>query len=277
MKTDHESRIPEIVSGAVGPFEQYCDGYSNPGASGLGYITTVALSTGLAPAVLDGGLDTIEAFDDAATTGTYTGQVNFLQATSFSGLNGAIWGYDLARADELATASPLTVVEDAGTRLPLFDIEPLCRATRRLLGTRDDSRFRLMPGALVSAAMKGSSAKGPLVLWGALALAIAEDRRHAANLFMEDLGTLPLDADVAAHRAMTLRALGRSVIQLGRHHAVRYRQAFVGYVSVVVPMKFTGAVKLLGPYVVLARRAVPPTGAAAIASMTLSEWEQACI
>ena len=31
--------LEEIVNGAVGPFDSYCDGYGNPGASGLGYIS----------------------------------------------------------------------------------------------------------------------------------------------------------------------------------------------------------------------------------------------
>ena len=36
----------QVVNGAVGPFDTYCDGYGNPGASGLGYISVLKLSTG---------------------------------------------------------------------------------------------------------------------------------------------------------------------------------------------------------------------------------------
>jgi len=38
--------IEGVVNGAVGPFDSYCDGYGNPGASGLGYISVLTLEIG---------------------------------------------------------------------------------------------------------------------------------------------------------------------------------------------------------------------------------------
>ena len=36
----------EIISGFIGPFENFCDGYGNPGARGLGYVTVLKLEIG---------------------------------------------------------------------------------------------------------------------------------------------------------------------------------------------------------------------------------------
>ena len=34
------------IDGAIGPFDDYCDGYGNPGSSGVGYVSVLRLSTG---------------------------------------------------------------------------------------------------------------------------------------------------------------------------------------------------------------------------------------
>ena len=36
----------DVINGAIGPFDDYCDGYGNPGASGIGYVSVLKLSTG---------------------------------------------------------------------------------------------------------------------------------------------------------------------------------------------------------------------------------------
>ena len=33
----------DVVNGAVGPFDDYCDGYGNPGSSGTGYVSVLKL------------------------------------------------------------------------------------------------------------------------------------------------------------------------------------------------------------------------------------------
>ncbi|WP_041354972.1 histidine decarboxylase, pyruvoyl type [Nitrosococcus halophilus] len=84
--------LTEIVKGAVGPFPSHSDGYGNPGASGLGYISVVTLQTGQTlkelalPGQQGAGLDGTVAFDRAEATGTYIGQINLIVASSFSGL-----------------------------------------------------------------------------------------------------------------------------------------------------------------------------------------------
>ena len=95
----------QVVKGAVGPFDDYCDGYGNPGASGIGYISVLKLSTGTVAKTLDTVLEGIVSYDRAEKNDAYAGQINMIAASSFTGINGAVWGYDLARHDGLADGS----------------------------------------------------------------------------------------------------------------------------------------------------------------------------
>lgn len=268
--------LKEIVEGAVGPFETGCDGYGNPGSSGLGSISLLTLDIGVARKRLDTGLETIVAYDRSTVTGTYIGQLNLLQATSFSGVNSAIWGYDLARSEALGTTSPLwTLRRHDGAPLPVHDGAPLFDATRRLLGTRDEKRFPLLPGARVTAAMKAVSAFGPCHIWCALSLAIAEDRNTAASLFLEDMGTLPPGEDPEKYGETERRNLAACVPLIGENQNVRYKEVFVSYRYAWVGADDVAGALAVAPYVVLARRAVPPSGPASILDMTISQWEKA--
>ncbi|MGE5194237.1 MAG: histidine decarboxylase, pyruvoyl type, partial [Deltaproteobacteria bacterium] len=94
--------IHEVVEGAVGRFDRYCDGYGSPGARGAGYVSVPTLNTGTAKTDLDDVLDSIVAYDASEASDTYIGQINMLYASSFSGPQGAIWGYDVAKADKIA-------------------------------------------------------------------------------------------------------------------------------------------------------------------------------
>ena len=101
MRLHQAMTLDEVVNGAIGPFDDYCDGYGNPGASGLGYISVLKLSTGTVVKNLDTVLESIVSYDRAEKNDAYAGQINMLAASSFNGINGAVWGYDLARHDGL--------------------------------------------------------------------------------------------------------------------------------------------------------------------------------
>ena len=93
----------DVVNGAVGPFDDYCDGYGNPGSSGGGYISVLKLSTGTVAKTMDSVLEGIVSYDRAEKNDAYAGQINMIAASSFSGPNGAVWGYDLARTTASST------------------------------------------------------------------------------------------------------------------------------------------------------------------------------
>jgi histidine decarboxylase len=102
--------LADTVAGATGPYERFCDGYGNPGASGLGYVTVLKLEIGVIPlGDLDEVLAEIVSYDSAEATGTYLGQINAITASSFCGPGGALWGYEVAPAHQIAHGSPLPI------------------------------------------------------------------------------------------------------------------------------------------------------------------------
>jgi histidine decarboxylase len=166
IKSNFQSTsLPDVVNGAVGPFKPYCMGYLNPGASGYGYISTLKLSTGAVRTVgLDPGTEGIVSYDRCEKNDAYIGQINMLTASSFCGANGAVWGYHLAVADEIAggTLKPIYYQnEPKGCRIPVYPDAPLLNCAERLFGTEALRRFPPMPGAHVICANKSATKPGP--------------------------------------------------------------------------------------------------------------------
>jgi histidine decarboxylase len=126
--------LADLVSGAIGPYERFCDGYGNPGARGLGYLTVLKLAIGEAPSgEMDEFLSEIVSYDSAETTGTYLGQINAITASSFCGPGGALWGYDVARVPSIADGSLLPIffqTRGDGVEIPGYPLEPLLEAGR---------------------------------------------------------------------------------------------------------------------------------------------------
>lgn len=267
----------KVVSNAIGPFPDHCMGYGNPPASGFGYVATLKLSTGQVVADMDEGLEGIVSYDRCEANDAYIGQINMLTASSFCGLNGVVWGYDVARADGLADGSvkPLMELErHDGAMVPVMPVEPLLDAAYRLFGRATQRRFNPLPGSMVVCANKSATSRGPTRVWCALALAIAEDRTRDANLFIEDA------SDTASTGAAPLRDLERnivlSILRCGRDQGVLYRTIFVGHKELEVGPDAVGCALTCAPYVTLAQQAVPPgRSPAVLTEMTISEWERA--
>lgn len=278
--------LTEVVKGAIAPFAAYSDGYGNPGASGAGYIAVATIHTGKTPKELairgqvGEGLDGTVAFDRAETSGTYIGQINLVVASSFCGLNGALWGYDVARAVEIAGQKPVKLSEIAATNsssIPIYPLDPLLDAGARLFGTRDTPRFPLLPGAHVTAAHKEIVAVGPTMVWCGLAIAVAKDRKTDANLIMELCGEYKRKAKGKTEEqyfAQVRENLAKSVMRVGENQNIKYGEMFVGTKHEVIPEGHVGYAMATVPYVVLAKDSVPPGGPEKLVEMTLPEWEQ---
>ena len=269
-------KIEDVVDGAVGPFEDYCDGYGNPGSSGLGYISVLTLSTGKVKKSLDRELEGIIAYDRAEASGTYIGQINIIQASSFCGLNGAVWGYHLAKNDSLISARPLwKVKEQNGLEMPVYSCDPLLDAGKSLFGTSSKKRFPLLPGSHVICAEKKIQKTGPCYVWCAMALAIAEDREASANSFVEDVGYVEKSVDPDHHKQSVLKNLVTSVMLVSKNHDIKFKEVFVGYCHEWVEEDERGCALVAAPYLVLPKKAIPPSGASSIVDMSISEWESA--
>jgi histidine decarboxylase len=274
--------LQDVVNGAVGPFDSYCDGYGNPGSSGLGYVSVLKLQTGKVLTDMDPVLEEIVSYDRAETLGTYVGQINMITASSFNGLNGVVWGYHIAREDSIAdgTLKPLFMKKRSdGVAIPVYSVEPLLKAGERLFGTKDKRRFPILPGAQVKCAVKSHTVKGPTSIWSAIALAIAEDREKDSNLFIEDAGdSIPAENEQArkAYLDRLMENIAESVIRCGDDSNVKYKAIFIGYKKEWIPEGYIGCALTVAPYVVLAKDVIPPGEAPEkLLDMTLSEWEKA--
>lgn len=272
--------LESIVNGAVGPFDAYADGYGNVGASGLGYISVLKLETGVVEADMDEVLEGIVSYDRAETDGAYVGQINMIAASSFNGLNGAVWGYHLAKHESIADGSikPLfTKRRSDGKEIPVYSVEPLLDAGQRLLGTQQNRRFPLLPGAHVNCAVKSKTVVGPTSVWCAIALAIAEDREKDSNLFIEDANEgIPEESEEARTAFLNglMEKIATSIVRCGDDSNVKYKEIFVGYKTQWVPEGHVGCSLTCAPYLVMAKHAIPEAGPASMINMTIADWER---
>jgi histidine decarboxylase len=310
MKNRLEFSLNEVVNGAVGAFDPYCMGYMNPGASGHGYISTMKLSVNKVNVKgLDEGTAGIVSYDRCEKDDAYIGQINMGTASSFCGVNGALWGYHLARAEQIAAGKLKPLFTYPGPmypkdeklpkqgKVPVYPVAPLLDAAERLFGRMDRHgdgqedlrRFPPMPGSHVICANKDSSGAGPGYFWAAIAIAIAADRETQANLFIEDANVIPASKvtnddgsvswvptpdQVEAQLAEHLRNVTKSMVLCGQDQDVVYKEIFAGVKFIFADEDEWGCALTCGPYVTLARKAVPSGQPAdAIIGMTISEWE----
>jgi histidine decarboxylase len=270
------------LESAISPYDEYCDGYGNLGASGNSYIIGFVLGVGQAGLSLkhDGSqvLSEINAFDRAEVYGTYLGQINMSIVSSFCGPQGLIWGYDIARVQNLRTKHKLGLktLKYRGRKIPVYSAAPLLTATRKLFGTVDKKHFPLMAGAHVPCAGKSFKDVGPRHIYAAFAIGIAEYREKDANLLMEDLGWLPLKQDKSAlvnYKKLVLNNLAESILSVGINQKVKYKEIFLEIIDIEVPEGFIGCSLVAIPYFTLAKKAIPKEGLDSMIKMNLTEWE----
>jgi histidine decarboxylase len=270
-------KMTDIVNGAIGAFPDNCAGYLNPGATGLGYIATLTLSVGKVKADMDIGLEGIVSYDRCEADDAYIGQINMLTASSFCGMNGAVWGYDLARADDLTETRLSTLRRHDGIDIPVYSAQPLLDAAYRLFGSQSQRRFNLLPGAMVVCANKSWTTLAPpgktTTVWCAIALAIAEDRGKDANLFIEDAS----DTATTGPRSLDdlVQNIAKSILRCGADQGVLYKEVFVGHKSIEVDEGTIGCALTCAPYVTLPKSAIPHgKPASTLLDLTISEWEK---
>ena len=272
--------LSDIVTGAVAPFDNYCDGYGNPGASGQGYICALTLGIGMVDRDMDQVLEGIVAYDRAESQGNaYFGQINMIAASSFCGLNGALWGYDLARHDRISDHKVKALFEAKrhdGKAIPVYSAEPLIDSAARLFGSNDQRRFPLLPGAQVICATKEYVAAGPKYIWSAIAISIAEDRGKDSCLFIEDAGEVAVadSADIDKFGDKLLRNIAKCAVRCGKDNNALYKEIWISYRIKWIPEGQVGCALVAAPYLVLAKKAVPDNDPRKLLNITISEWEK---
>ena len=270
-------QLSSVINGAVGAFENHCAGYLNPGASGLGYIAAVKMSVGKVKNNGNDGLETIVSYDGAEKNDAYMGQINRMNASAFCGLNGALWGYDLASADEFKNGAikPIKIERRwDGARVPVWDVKPLLDATERLFGTDEQRRFPPLPGALVPCAEKNCIGKGPGAIWSMIAIAMVEDRENASNLFIQLTGFR--NEAAASFDQIDLNRMSTAILRRSEDQQVLCKEIFMGYKELTVSGDEVGCAICCMPYITLAQRAIPDgCKPADLIHMSISQWENA--
>lgn len=284
---------PTIDKTAISPFDSYCDGYGMPGATGIGYVSVLKVSTGTVEKSDDFLIDGIISYDRAEAADAYTGQINMITASSFNGVAGSIWGYDLAVSETIKNnkQKPLfTLTQYDGTPLPVYDAAPLIKAGEALFGTAKNRRFPLAPGSHVICATKEATALRPKKgtpspdknqaygVWCYLCISLAKDRTSAASLFIEDAGLWTQNdnkKDLAAFLDQHQKNVAKSIVDCGKNQSVVYEKTYMAYSYVIMKPGEVGTALTVAPYVSLARNALPAGGFGTLQQMTLPEWEKA--
>ena len=284
-----QMRAPHIDKTAISPYDNYCDGYGMPGSYGNGYVNILKVSAGTVEKTSDELIDGIVSYDRAEINDAYVGQINMITASSFCGLAGQVWGYDLACHDNIAgeTIKPLfQMVQFDGSKLDVYDAKPLLDAGIELFGTEENRRYHLVPGAHTICANKGVTASRPKEdrplkqgeaygVWSYIVISISSDRNFAADLFIEDAGIWTdneSEDDLVKFLDKHRHEIAWSVVECGRDSHVLFDRTYIGYAYVILKPGEIGDAITVGPYVTLARNAVPLNGFNSLNEMKLSEW-----
>jgi histidine decarboxylase len=269
--------VAALLEKVLSPLDHYC---SSSGMSPANpYITTPLISTGVT--VMDCShsgsqlLDNIVAFDRAEASYANITQTNMVTVSSFNGPNGLIWGYDLL-PQELRLHPLANLPAEHPLHERVYDAEPLFRATQALYGTVEEKRFPILPGEHLLCAYKTMHQQGPCLIYGALAIAVPEDRTCNADLYMEDHGTLLASHDKGANldqQTTVIENMLRSIEKISQNLGVRYEKVFIGLKCKNVQPGEVGCVITAAPYIHLARKAVPHENPATLMNISLSEWE----
>lgn len=232
------------------PYDNFCGGYGNPGNTGRGYLLGTVLGVGKVKVSETAGsdlLEKIEAFDLAEIEGTYLGQINMITVSSFCGPEGKIWGYDVARPQQV-----FVPIGEIDQHSKVFSLSPLLLATRELFGTVDKRLFPLMPGEHVPCANKSLAMKGPGRLYCSLSLGIAAEREKDACVLMEDVGIVRSDDT----KEGLIKKSVRSVLNIGKNQRVRYNEIFTEVRMLEISGDEIGCVLVAAPYFSLAKKAI---------------------
>ena len=271
----------------ISAYDHYCTGYQNPDNTGEGYVLGLCLEIGKVPVEFrhpgSDLLDRINAFDMAEASGTYLGQINMIQVSSFCGLQGAIWGYDIAKHEKLNRKSDLLITrlnDYTDEKVPVYSAAPLFEATRKLIGTRDKKRFPILPGSHVPCATKNISKFGPCHLYCALAIGIPEDRTQNAVLLMEDIGEINNGSGNArlleTNKQNIIIGVAKSILAVGKNQAIKYSEIYVQLTDLRVEGGEIGCALVAAPYLALAQNALPKkiTTVEELHDISLQSWEK---
>lgn len=260
----------KILKSAIGPYDNYCIG-----AFGKeNYITSLVLGFGnFEKTYTHPGsqiLDKIVAFDKAEISEAYLGQINMTIVSSFCGPQGLIWGYDLAKKEDIPLPSFLpnfNLEKFPGVKIK--NGENLRKASIALFGTKEKKHFPFLPGSHVPCAGRTHFKSGPATLYGTIAIGIPDKREKYACLLMEDVGEINVPEGLIepVKQKLMFNAI-KSVLEIGKNQNIVYKEIFVDFITGTVKSNEIGCILVAMPYFQLAKRAFNEK----LLSQTLESW-----
>lgn len=247
---------------AISPYARWSRGYMEPGNIGNGYVTGCKVDAGVRDKSGDNILDGIVSYDRAECKNAYIGQINMTTASSFTGPQGHILGYDLLRNPEVDSANPLfTVKQWDGSELPIYDCKPLQDALVEYFGTEDNRRHYPAPGSFIVCANKGVTAERPAKdqplrpgqgygVWSAIAISIAKDPSMNSSMFIEDAGVweTPSEDELMEFLDTRLHAIAASIAECGQDAHTSFASSWIGFAHVMMEPNQIGNAITVGPY-----------------------------
>ena len=297
-KTKEIKRIENIITGAVGPYENNCAAYGNPsGPKTPNYINVCKLSIGKIPIdnttkKWDMVTKGILAYDRAETNGAFLGQLNVVAASSFISPHGALWGYDLANNIHESSTYKIAGV-------PIYSINPLLEAGEALFGSNEKTtkyygqteekpqlgpRFYIMPGEIQPCAVKSAKLSGAGIIYSAIGVGIPINAlsNKVARLFYEDAGSYETSGnptkqfikETEQKLQTKMKNIATAMIKNGKDQIIpiKYSKIFIGFKMEPIKENEYAEAITLSPYITLAKNAMPDDPKS-LAQMSLQEWE----
>ena len=260
----------EILINSISSQKKYCEGIwggKSPNYYLLGVQLTAVKSLKKFSHKGSDNLDRIFCFDLGEIANANFSQINMINVSSFCGVNGLIWGYDIFSAKK-----KLLNFFIKNKNIKIYDINPLCDAFKKLLGTVDKPRFPFLPGSHVPCASKNIIVKGEDFIYAAEGIGIPVNRNKDACLLMEDVGRIPLNVKyVEEYKIMILKKLVKSILHVGYNQKVNFKEIFIGIKSIKVDDGEYGCAMAVSPYFSIAENAVPKYND--IFSLDINIWE----
>lgn len=259
--------LQNIVKNAISKYDNYCMGYSSPlSATGDSYFIGINLCIGINELKYTQSgskvLDQIIAFDTAEIDEAYIGQLNMSIVSSFCGIQGIIWGYDVYNKYLIEENFKLFELEYNNNKINVYSTLPLQKALIDLFGTVDKRNFPILPGSHSPFACKNIKVEGPIYAFAGIAIGIPNDRETNACLLMEDVGFFT-EQDLSKEKVSIkekenkiLKNLANSVIDIGINQRVTYEEIFVGVKVKFIDKNKIGCAMVAVPYFTLAKNAL---------------------
>ena len=282
ISLNEEERVKKVLRNIIGKSDQHCEGFGlNSGSNNYIMGVNIAVAKSLTQFTHEGScvLDQINAFDLAETESAYLGQINMIEVSSFCGINGIIWGYHVARPDNLYTKyNFVEKVEHKNKVVSVYSAIPLIEALIRLFGTVDNRRFNLLPGSHVPCATKNVKSNKESCIFVAIGVGIPVDSTKVACLMMEDVGLIE-DNNISKEdfgnnfKPKIINNISRSIIQVGINQHIDFKEIFCAAYSININSGEIGCALVACPYFHLAKNTILNNNVELLVDLSLNEWE----